>query len=151
MLKQQNPEFLFLPYDFTTGLKSDKPSTIQIKTIREARFLIFKKGKLFQWRRYYPNSKELYSENLNKTELTHENSVEMADTEQTTPKNYLPDFFKEGGLVFIRDPFDILVATKSNLGCSLFDGFYDNIKRLVIVSDLTLDDIADAYKTVHTN
>lgn len=105
-LKLVNPNFLRIPRLYKTGLKSDSPSTIQIKTNREDRLLISDKGKLYKWRRFYPNSSELYSEDKNITAVSEEQLSESCASDGT-PKSVDADFFKNGGIIFVKDPADM--------------------------------------------
>jgi hypothetical protein len=105
-IKQVNLSYLKIPHSYKTGLKSDKPSLIQIKTNREDRIVISDKGKLYKWRRFYPNSDELYSDNKAMADSTTENSFDEYSS-VSAPKMVSVDFFKEGGLIFVKDPSDI--------------------------------------------
>ena len=63
--------------------------------------------------------------------------------ESEVPRSSLvPDFFKEGGLVFVSNPFDHIVLTSNNISTYLISKFYAHMNNQ-ISPELTLDDIAD--------
>ena len=85
------------------------------------------KGKFFKWRKFYPNWEEVAK--------THESSKLQIDQN--------PDFFKNGGLIFVPNPYEHILLVSSNISNFLTSKFYDNLKSFNM-NDLTLDDIADS-------
>lgn len=144
-----NSNFLMIPKNFKTGLEWDKPSKIQLLTNRQARVVNMNKGKLFKWRRFYPNSQELYVQsNLSSAD---EQSIWDSSFDTFTPKTVSVDYFKNGGLVYLKDPFNLEWITSNNLGWIIVTGFYNSIKNCNDIVGINLDDIADACKTANMN
>jgi len=126
---------------------------ITIHNNREKLVANHKKGKLYRWRKNYPNSKQLFknSKIVEKNEDSKGNeSTETTEDQVEADKSkfFVPDFFKEGGLVFIDDPFDVNYLNAKSLSVPLIKGLYENVRKHNI-QDLTLDDIADATRNTN--
>ena len=147
LLRIKTPEYLHIPKEEALKSNKDMPTMIQIYNNREKRHANYKKGKLYQWRKFYPNNKECFNTmpNLDFFEAT-KTSASIIETDSGA---FIPDFFsKKGGLVFIGDPFDPKYMNAKNLSMALLKGMYENVTKHNVF-DLTLEDIADASRSIN--
>lgn len=119
---------------------------IQITNNREKRTLNYKNGTLYRWRKFYPSYADTFYQSQSQDKTDDKTSA--YDSEVSDNSTFVPDFYQKGGLIMIKDASDIGSINSEPLSTLIIDGFYSNVRKHKI-SDLNLDDIADASRNMN--
>mmetsp|Transcript_18930 Transcript_18930/g.21199 ORF Transcript_18930/g.21199 Transcript_18930/m.21199 type:complete len:123 (+) Transcript_18930:443-811(+) len=116
------------------------PTLIQILNNRERRNVNVRRGRMHNWRQYYPSSAEYLFIDKFST-----NTTDLSLEDSKSDESIVPDFLKQGGVIFIDDTSNQDILTTRYLSLSLIPGLYKNVKKYPM-QNLSIDDVADASR-----